>query len=787
MQYDALNRIRTMYYPQDLDSERKQVLPVYNKSGALVSVDIKDNPSATPVNYIQRMAYNAKGQPLLVAFGNGVMTRYLYREDNFRLLRMKSEKYSVSDLTYTPSSGTVKQNYTYGYDLSGNIISINDTTPDCGYGPTPDSLTREFSYDALYRLLSASGRETAAYSSVPWQDFYRPENTSLARGYTQTYDYDKLGNIQSLQHVATGGSFTRAFDYVSGKNSLASITIGSNVYNFSHDVNGNITSEGDTARHLQYDFADRLRCFFVQTGTAEPSKYTQYLYDGSGQRVKKITRKQGGGYSSTSYIDGLFEYTKETSTFDAIPNLEIGSWVIGQYSSGGEQNILHIMGGATRRVGDSLGDSTPAIKFALTDQLGSSNLLVDDVGTNVNREEYYPFGETSFGSYAKKRYKFCGKERDEESGLYYYGMRYYSPWTCRFISVDPMAATYPMKTPYHYCSNNPINNIDPTGAEDVPGGGGAPGQSGGNSGGGSGTAGNSSPSSGSHSSPEAYRQKIENSIEYKNFQPVEGPLDKWEQFHSQGGLVNNQHQIELHNTYYSLAIKYNTSVDNLIKWNNNKPLIPGELLTVFDPNPNIESPQLEVVNYTTPLGETISITNGTNIVLKGGNLWDYTDQYGDSYNWRPDLKKYTLITADRPPGQNSFPGSAPKSVTYAGSDNPLYKYNKSIYDYSLRPMSITDYYGMLHDLEYDSLNASGPNDVFLNLDTAPADLRLAERMKEVMKMYLKGYIDPFTNETISVDTVRNAMLIYSVFSQVGTRKEELRKARNLIRKIKRTF
>jgi RHS repeat-associated protein len=562
MEYDALNRIRTMYYPQDLDSERKQVLPFYNKSGALVSVDIKDNPSATPVNYIQRMTYNAKGQPLLVALGNGVMTRYLYREDNFRLLRMKSEKYSVSGLTYAPSSGTVKQNLSYVYDLSGNIVSISDTTPGCGYGATPDSLTREFSYDALYRLLSASGRETAAYSSVPWQDFYRPENTSLARGYTQTYDYDKLGNIQSLQHVATGGSFTRAFDYVSGKNSLASITIGSNVYNFSHDVNGNITSEGDTARHLQYDYADRLRCFFVQTGIAEPSKYTQYLYDGSGQRVKKITRKQGGGYSSTCYIDGIFEYTKETSAFDAIPNLEIGSWVIGSYSSGGEQNILHIMGGATRRIGDSLGDSTPTIKFALADQLGSSNLLVDDVGTNVNREEYYPFGETSFGSYAKKRYRFCGKEKDEESGLYYYGMRYYSPWTCRFISVDPLAASYPMKTPYHYCSNNPINNIDPTGAEDQPSGG-APQSPPTN------TEGNGAPNTGDGGAPQ------------NNSSPPQGK-------DINGDGVIDLHKVIKNDTYGGLAKKYGVSIEDLRKWNGYADTqIPiGANLIVSDPNTN---------------------------------------------------------------------------------------------------------------------------------------------------------------------------------------------------------
>ena len=115
---------------------------------------------------------------------------------------------------------------------------------------------------------------------------------------------------------------------------------------------------------------------------------------------------------------------------------------------------------ASLRVGDTFGDSTPALKYNLDDHLGSSNVLVDEYGTLVNFEEYYPFGETSFGSYAKKRYRFCGKEKDDESGMYYYGARYYSPWLCRFISVDPLAGKYVFQSPYVYADDNPINKMD---------------------------------------------------------------------------------------------------------------------------------------------------------------------------------------------------------------------------------------------------------------------------------------------------------------------------------------
>jgi len=90
----------------------------------------------------------------------------------------------------------------------------------------------------------------------------------------------------------------------------------------------------------------------------------------------------------------------------------------------------------------------------------------------VNREEYYPFGGTSFGSYAKKRYRYNGKEKDEESGLYYYGARYYATWTLRFYSTDPQAPSTVHQSSYCYADNNPIMfqdiNGESTGGEGGP-------------------------------------------------------------------------------------------------------------------------------------------------------------------------------------------------------------------------------------------------------------------------------------------------------------------------------
>jgi len=107
-------------------------------------------------------------------------------------------------------------------------------------------------------------------------------------------------------------------------------------------------------------------------------------------------------------------------------------------------------------------DSAPVVQFHLGDHLGSSNVVVDLGGVFVNREEFTPYGETSFGSFAKKRFRFTGKEKDEESSLGYHGGRYLSHYLGRWLTCDPITAA-PSKSAYEYSNSSPINFVDPTG------------------------------------------------------------------------------------------------------------------------------------------------------------------------------------------------------------------------------------------------------------------------------------------------------------------------------------
>lgn len=463
IEYDALGRPTSITLPADVSTGRKIVEPTYNRAGAMESISLDSTV------YVSRLAYNAKGQKILVTYGNGLMTRFAYDPVNFRLLRQKTEGFSLSSLTYTPSSGTTKYDSAYEYDLAGSIVHITDATPSCGVGgsggSSPDELIRDFEYDALYRLIRATGRASGAYGNVsdPWNESYSVPDLSDTgtTSYIRTYKYDKLGNLLDLYHyVSISNNFHRYFnDFDSAptaafasSNLATKIKYGSTTLNYTFDANGNMVSEG-ASRSFEWDYGDRMR------GFAEGSSVqAAYLYDGGGNRVKKIVVDGSGNSVVTVYIDGGFEHLYKLSSAAVISEAH---------------NELHVMDGrsriAVKRVGTAFsGDSSPAVRYNLEDHLGNSSVTVDSSGSLISREEYFPFGETSFGSYSKKRYRFCGKERDEESGLYYYGARYYAAWSCRFVSVDPLAGKYPFYTPYQYAGNQPINAIDVDGLEPDP-------------------------------------------------------------------------------------------------------------------------------------------------------------------------------------------------------------------------------------------------------------------------------------------------------------------------------
>ena len=101
--------------------------------------------------------------------------------------------------------------------------------------------------------------------------------------------------------------------------------------------------------------------------------------------------------------------------------------------------------------------------FYHPDHLGSSSLITNADGIVTQHVEYVPFGEVFIeerNSTWNTPYLFNAKELDEETGLYFYGARYYDPRTSVWLSVDPLAEDFAGIGSYVYCFNSPVRFID---------------------------------------------------------------------------------------------------------------------------------------------------------------------------------------------------------------------------------------------------------------------------------------------------------------------------------------
>ncbi|MNU74912.1 hypothetical protein D3C71_644250 [compost metagenome] len=109
--------------------------------------------------------------------------------------------------------------------------------------------------------------------------------------------------------------------------------------------------------------------------------------------------------------------------------------------------------------------------FQIDDHLGNTRVAYIPTPTSnpyiINAVDYYPYGKVlrEYDNGAGDRYLSTQHERDRETGLDYRGARYYDSDVARFLSLDPLAAKYPMLSAYNYVGGNPVMLIDPDGRE----------------------------------------------------------------------------------------------------------------------------------------------------------------------------------------------------------------------------------------------------------------------------------------------------------------------------------
>src|SRR5262249_31547023 len=123
----------------------------------------------------------------------------------------------------------------------------------------------------------------------------------------------------------------------------------------------------------------------------------------------------------------------------------------------------------TRTLGNEPDVPAQLIRYQFGNHLGSSSLELDGQAQIISYEEYAPYGSSTYQAVRSqtqtpKRYRFTGKERDEETGYSYHSARYYAPWLGRWTVADP-AGLVDGSNLYRYARNNPINWHDPTGTD----------------------------------------------------------------------------------------------------------------------------------------------------------------------------------------------------------------------------------------------------------------------------------------------------------------------------------
>jgi RHS repeat-associated protein len=389
----------------------KDIFYAYNLDGSLKSLTY---PSGRVVNY----TYNSAGQPLTATDGN--TTQY------------------VGNATYYPSGAEYQQfmpNIYFrtdvnqrlqinGYYSDNMLVTSYYMAKSYGYNDGHNNgnvmsatnnkdanRTQTFTYDPLNRI-------TAGWSQAG----------SGALSWGENYSIDAWGNLQMapMAGKAHGGSFQIASD---GSNHATGLP---------YDAAGNLTAYNSSA--YTYDAGNMMKT----VGS------TTYWYDADGQRFQKWQ----SGTGSKTYWYG------------------VGGETLGEGDAAGNLTAEYVYFGGKRTARIDLPANT--VHYYLSDHLTSTSEVVSSSGVIEEESDYSPFGtEVVVTGPGVNHYKFTGKERDLESGLDYFGARYYSNALGRWLTPDwsakPAAVPYAVLGDpqslnlYSYVGNIPTTGIDPDG------------------------------------------------------------------------------------------------------------------------------------------------------------------------------------------------------------------------------------------------------------------------------------------------------------------------------------
>jgi len=493
-EFDALNRMSKHYnWHRGIGSRVAVYQPIYNQRGVLVSESLtvrgtkiefgfeagQDTLATTP---IEKIRYNVKGQKEFLQLGNGTLTQYDYDPTTFRLKQIRTTR--PADASEFPErrsnliNPAIVQQLLYTYDPVGNIAEIEDQA----YKPVffangIAELKSLYEYDALYRLIWASGRETAQggdgarHGNDPSMANGFPITDQTLRRYVQTYAYDQVGNFVSMKHAVPhdpGSGWTRHYECFADSNRLRYTWTGSNRLDteieYRYDTHGNMRNLLNVSadKFLRWDHRDMISGINLGGGGE-----AYYQYDAGKQRTRKRIERNGSGIEERIYLGG-YELYRLTVAGGVVEEIE------SHHLFEGDQRVLLvddviIASDTTHPRPDGLSVKAQTLfRYQYGNHLGSACLELDHTAAIITYEEYHPYGTSAYRATKSgieappKRYRYTGMERDEESGLSYCTSRYYATFLARWLSSDPTAVADGVNL-FSYVHNSPIRLIDSSG------------------------------------------------------------------------------------------------------------------------------------------------------------------------------------------------------------------------------------------------------------------------------------------------------------------------------------
>ena len=499
--YDAMDNLLTV-------SQGSQTRTfTYDSAGRLLSAA---NPESGTTSY----TYDDNGNLLTKTAAGNVTTTMTYDDLNRVLSKSYSDSTPAVAYTYDTDvaiDGHPETNYPIGrlaQVSSGGLTTAYRYTPRGqarSSQQTTDSVAYRFGY--TYNVDDSLGSMTYPSNKTVSYSYDKAGRMTTAGGYATNISYEAQGGISSMI-LGNGITETRSYN-----NRLQPLTIQAGslltlTYGYGTANNGNVLSQNISSLGVMqtygYDGANRLTSAAEGTNWSQTFEYDRYgnqrimTETGLGTSVLEpaafLTNNRisgtGWGYDAVGNLTG--NPLNETFAYDAENRQKTATTTLGTttYAYDGEgRRVKKTVGSVTTTyVYDAMGrlaaeyggsNTATGTQYLTPDHLGSTRLVTNSLGSAVQCRDYLPFGEeiprsagapACYGGNSGVRQRFTGKERDAETGLDYFGARYFSGVQGRFTSPDRPLLDQHAGDPqswnlYSYVRNNPLRFIDPNGDE----------------------------------------------------------------------------------------------------------------------------------------------------------------------------------------------------------------------------------------------------------------------------------------------------------------------------------